>query len=62
MGIPIVVLHGAEETVIPKTLVKKMAEAYTDMKLCWYEGMGHYAFYQAPEKTEYFLERYYPFL
>lgn len=62
MGIPVLVLHGAEETVIPKPLVEKMAEAYTTMKVCWYEGLDHYAFYQDVELTESYLDKYYHFL
>jgi pimeloyl-ACP methyl ester carboxylesterase len=62
MNIPILVLHGEEETVIPKRLVEEMARAYDQINICWYEGRDHYAFYQEVELTERYLEQHYNFL
>ncbi len=62
MDVPILVLHGAEETVIPRHLVEEMAKAYNRIIICWYEGRDHYAFYQEVELTEDYLEKNYDFL
>ena len=62
MRIPILVLHGEEETVIPKVMVTEMASEYEQMELAWYSGKGHYAFYQDSELTNVYLDKYYSFL
>ncbi|WP_168204074.1 alpha/beta fold hydrolase [Aliikangiella coralliicola] len=62
MAIPILILHGVEETVIPKSLIDTMAAHYKKIRLAWYEGYGHNAFYQAPELTNDYLAQYYDFI
>ncbi len=62
MNIPVLVLHGEEETVIPKPLVETMASQYKNIEIGWYSGKGHYAFYQDSELTNKFLSQYYSFL
>jgi len=61
-GIPVLVLHGEEEEVIPKSLIESMASEYEKIRLAWYIGKGHCAFYQQPELTRTFLDEHYSFL
>jgi pimeloyl-ACP methyl ester carboxylesterase len=62
LAIPILVLHGKEETVIPPPLIELMVAAYQQIRLGWYPDSGHYAFYQQPELTKRHLDAYYRFL
>ncbi len=62
MKIPIVVMHGKKEQVIHPDLVEGMVDDYDDIQLCWYPENGHLAFYQQPELTNEFLQKYYSFL
>jgi pimeloyl-ACP methyl ester carboxylesterase len=62
LNLPILVLHGEDEEVIPKVLIENMAKTYDDMKLCWFPMRGHLAFYQETALTEIYLEKYYDFL
>ena len=62
LAIPILALHGEQEDVIPAELVRKMAECYQQIKVCWYPQGGHYAFYQFTELTQSFLDKHYSFI
>ncbi len=62
LGVPILVIHGEQETVIPMQLVQEMAEHYSTMKVEWLEGAGHNGFYQQHEATITILNRYYSLL
>jgi len=61
-SLPILVLHGEDETVIPKYLIDKMSESYLNMKVCWFSNKGHLAFYQENELTNEYLVKHYSFL
>ncbi|TQV73685.1 alpha/beta hydrolase [Aliikangiella marina] len=60
--LPILVLHGQEEDIIPAALVKVMQPAYDTMEVEWYPDGGHFAFYQQPQLTRDFLDKHYDFL
>ena len=57
--IPILVIHGEDETVIPKPLVEIMSEHYKTMQIEWLTGGGHNAFFQQAEQTEAILTKHY---
>jgi len=61
-GIPILVLHGEQEDIIPASLVRAMQQAYQNMIVEWYPQGGHFAFYQEPELTRQYLDCNYQFL
>jgi len=62
LGLPILVLHGENEDVIPPSMIKAMALDYSNINIAWYPNAGHYAFYQYPELTESYLDLHYNFL
>lgn len=62
LEIPILVLHGEKEDIIPASLVRTMQLAYNNMKVEWYKNGGHFAFYQYPEQTRQLLDKHYQFI
>lgn len=60
--IPILVIHGEEETVIPKVLIEEMQSNYENLIVAWLNGVGHNGFYQQHEQTEVILQRHYSFV
>lgn len=60
--IPILVIHGEQETVIPKVLIEAMQPNYSKMIVAWLKGVGHNGFYQQHEQTELILQRHYSFV
>ncbi len=59
---PILVMHGEQETVIPKVLVESMLAENTNMQVEWFPKRGHNAFYQEPELTDKLLAKHYRWL
>jgi pimeloyl-ACP methyl ester carboxylesterase len=59
LSIPILVIHGTQETVIPKPLVEAMAAHYSSMTVEWLLGAGHNGFFQQHKVTEEILNRHY---
>jgi len=57
--LPILVIHGESETVIPKPLVETMAKHYDNLQVEWLMGGGHNAFFQQAEQTDAILTRHY---
>ncbi len=62
LHLPILVLHGEDEDIIPASLIRTMQKAYQSMIVEWYVGGGHFAFYQHPEYTRELLSKHYEFL
>lgn len=62
LDIPILVLHGKNEDVIPASLIETMLPAYRNIRIGWYANAAHYAFYQMPDLTDKYLAQYYTFL
>ena len=62
IGIPILVLHGSSETVIPNALIEEMVTNYTNIKLEWYPNGGHHAFFKDHELTIKLLSKHYDFI
>lgn len=62
LAIPILLLHGEQEEVIPAELIQKMLRHYDNIEVGWYPQLGHYAFYQNPQLTEKYLTQHYPMI
>lgn len=62
IGTAVLVLHGEKEQVIHPALVKGLVNEHNNIQDCWYPENGHLAFYQQPELTNDFLEKYYDFI
>jgi pimeloyl-ACP methyl ester carboxylesterase len=60
--IPVLVLHGENDGVIPKEFFDCMQKSYSQIKLEWYSNRGHHAFFQEPEMTNHFLAKHSEFL
>lgn len=58
LEIPILVIHGEQETVIPKALIEEMKTHYSTMTVEWLKGAGHNGFYQHHEATLEILSRH----
>jgi len=62
MNTPVLVLHGAKEEVIPKSIIDKMLPEYKNIRAEWYPDKGHCAFYQQPKLTNDYLNKHYSFI
>ncbi len=62
LNTPVLVLHGENETVIPKAIIEKMLKDYKNMQIQWYPSGGHCAFYQNHELTIDYLDKHYRFI
>jgi pimeloyl-ACP methyl ester carboxylesterase len=62
LSIPILVIHGTAEKVIPPDLVVDMASQHARMVVEWLPEGGHNGFYQQHQDTIEILQRYYSWL
>jgi pimeloyl-ACP methyl ester carboxylesterase len=62
MNTPVLVLHGVQEEVIPKTIIDRMLPDYQNIQVEWYPNNGHCAFYQQPKLTNDYLDKHYSFI
>jgi pimeloyl-ACP methyl ester carboxylesterase len=59
LSVPMLLLHGQAEDVIPPVLIESMLTDYANIAVGWYPQRGHYAFYQQPELTNAYLDQHY---
>ncbi|WP_144391973.1 alpha/beta fold hydrolase [Pleionea sediminis] len=62
LHLPILIIHGKNETVIPDFLIEDMASHYQNVEVEWIQDAGHNAFYQKHELTLNILKRQYAFI
>jgi len=49
--IPVLYMHGSEDTTVPEKIAKRFDELLPNSELIIYEGVGHMAMIEKPEKT-----------